>query len=179
MITIEHFLNVIQMKITGGEEFQWDCYGKSPRIIMSEKQADPEKNLEHNYEYSIECIFEPFDPEVREIIVWDFKLNNVYRWVSPSFREARKKEVVRRNLGNYDVYAFDDVPYTDVENEDDILEKARAIVNEEEYDERVAVDLDIPDDILFKLMKRAHDADMTFNDYLNRLMEIAVKEFDM
>lgn len=42
----------------------------------------------------------------------------------------------------------------------------------------VTIELDIEDALLFDLMKRAHEADVTFNRYIQALLEDYLEELD-
>ena len=64
----------------------------------------------------------------------------------------------------------------DLESDDDFIEKARAIRAGEDYDTRVSIPLDLPDDVLFTLMKQAHEQDITFNDHMENILRSACKE---
>lgn len=166
MIYIKDFLNAIDMKITGGEEVLWKCFGPFPRMILSEDEST----------YSIECIFQPGREEVCEICAWDFKHDNFYRWINPHFVKARADEVKKRGLEIYDTYAYDGIPYIDIEESCDILEKVKAIVNGEEYDTSIKIPISVSKNDLFDLMNQAHKENVTLNKYVNNIL--IKKEFD-
>jgi len=75
--------------------------------------------------------------------------------------------------------AWDDVNYIDLDVDEDFLEKAKSIVNGEDYDTRVSIPLDLPDDVLFELMKKAHEKDMTLNQLVEEALQIAIDEFKL
>ena len=52
-----------------------------------------------------------------------------------------------------------------------MLEKAAAIVNGEDYDTRVQVPLDLPDSLLNKLFRLAHEQDVTLNEYIETILK--------
>jgi hypothetical protein len=68
---------------------------------------------------------------------------------------------------------YGDIDYTDLETYDDFMEKATAIVHYEDYDTRVSIPIDLPEDELMNLFKMAHEADMTFNDYVTQILRNA------
>jgi hypothetical protein len=45
-----------------------------------------------------------------------------------------------------------------------------AIVAGEEYDTRVSIPIDLPEAELMVLFKLAHEADMTFNDFVEQVL---------
>ena len=69
-----------------------------------------------------------------------------------------------------DETAWDDVKFVELEDDDDFIQKAMAIRAGEEYDTRVSIPLDLPEDELMQLFKLAHEADMTFNDFVETVL---------
>jgi hypothetical protein len=92
------------------------------------------------------------------------------------FKEAHDSEADERSVEINQ--AWDDVNYVDLESDDDFIQKASAIVADEEYDTRVDVPLNLPDNQLFELMKLAHEADMTLNQYVEKILRQAIDEFN-
>jgi hypothetical protein len=64
----------------------------------------------------------------------------------------------------------------DLDFDEDFAEKARAIKSGEDYDTRVSVPINFPDDVLLTLMKQAHEADITFNQYIENVLKEAVEQ---
>jgi len=54
---------------------------------------------------------------------------------------------------------------------DDFIEKATAIIAGEDYDTRVQIQLDIPHDLLYKLMLQAHESDITLNEFILKILQ--------
>jgi len=63
------------------------------------------------------------------------------------------------------------VDYVDLETDEDWLTKAQAIVSGQDYDTRVSVPLDIEDDLVFEMMKQAHNRDITLNQYVELILK--------
>jgi len=59
---------------------------------------------------------------------------------------------------------------------DDFVEKATAIIAGEDYDTRVQIQLDIPHDLLYKLMLQAHEADLTLNEFIVKILQEAMSQ---
>ena len=57
-----------------------------------------------------------------------------------------------------------------LESDDDWFQKALSIVAGEDYDTRVTIPIDLPEAELMVLFKAAHDADMTFNDFVEKIL---------
>ena len=66
--------------------------------------------------------------------------------------------------------AWDDTKWIDLESDDDWIQKALAIVAGEDYDTRVTIPLDLPEAELMVLFKAAHAEDMTFNDFVEKIL---------
>jgi hypothetical protein len=66
--------------------------------------------------------------------------------------------------------AWENVDYVDLEANDDWIQKAQAIVAGEDYDTRVSIPIDLPEEELMVLFKMAHDRDMTFNDFIEQVL---------
>jgi hypothetical protein len=55
-----------------------------------------------------------------------------------------------------------------------IIDHAKSIIGLTQVDNQSTIELDMTDDELLMLFKMAHEADMTFNNFIN---EILAKEF--
>jgi hypothetical protein len=163
MITIEEFLNTVGYRISGGSEYQWECFGHNARYLDSEFRD----------RYSASIVFDAETQVVYEATVCDHSANRAYRWTHPEFKAAYEAEVRSRNAGDQ---AWDDVNYTDLETAEDWLDKSYAIVNGKIYDTRVSVPIDLPDHELLRLMTMAHERDMTFNDFVTEILEQALAD---
>lgn len=163
MITIEEFLNTVGHRISGGSEYQWQCFGPSARYLDSE--------FPHRYSASI--VFDTQTQVVYEATVCDYEANRAYRWLNPDFKSEFENEGQNRGCRDQ---AWDNVGYTDLDVPEDWLAKARAIVIGESYDTRVSVPIDLPDHELLRLMTMAHERDMTFNDFVTEILEHALAE---
>lgn len=62
---------------------------------------------------------------------------------------------------------------TELETDEDLLEKFNAIVQGRDYDTRVSIPIDLPEDYLMALMLEAHRQDITFNQLV---VNIIVKQ---
>jgi len=89
--------------------------------------------------------------------------------IAENKREKYAKEA-KRHLVNLNE-AWDDVEYVDLEVVEDFMEKAQAIKDGREYSTDVSIPLDLPDDLLMFAFKAAHAENMTFNDWMNRMLK--------
>jgi len=162
---MKDFFEVIEYKIESGAEFLWSCHGKNAQIISS---SVPD-------EYDASMIFDTVNQTVYEVTVSDYTTNKSYRLFNPDFREAYYAESEKRGLNP--TTAWDDVEYINLELAEDWLDKAEAIVNNEEYDDRVKIELTFEDrDELYALLLAAHEADMTLNNYITDVIRKTIDE---
>jgi predicted HicB family RNase H-like nuclease len=84
-----------------------------------------------------------------------------------------KKEAKRRDV-NKDT-AWDDVNYIDLEVDDDFIQKCLAIKAGEDYDTRIQVPLDLSDEMLYNMMKLAHEQDVTLNQLVEQVLREAIE----
>jgi len=148
MITLKEWMEVANYRITeGGDYF---AYGGAYALTSWSGDQDG---------YSIEIIFSPRTQEVYEVQACDYKHNRAYRLVHGDYRDEKLNDE-----------AWDDVNWVDLESDDDWIQKALSIVAGEDYDTRVTIPLDLPEAELMVLFKAAHDADMTFNDFVEKIL---------
>ena len=162
MITLKDFMDVVDHKITEGSHYGWQCYGPDAYRLDSWNQVQEG--------HTVSIVFDTRTHAVYEASAYDYKNIRAYRLINPDHKEAFETEAMNRGVEANE--AWDECRYVDLETEEDFLEKARAIVKGEDYDTRVQVDIDLPDDVLFQMMKLAHERDITFN----KLVEIALQE---
>ena len=168
MITLKDYLEAVDFKITGGDAYQWKCFGENARYLDCDS---PELNV-----YNVSCVFDSVDQTVYTIEAWDYGNDRVYRWIHPAYIKKHMKACAKHGV---DVYsASDSMNYTDLEVPEDILEKARAIVLQKAYDTRIKVPVDFTDEDLLKYMKMAHERDITFNQLVEEALRHAIEEVE-
>lgn len=169
MITLKDFMEVVDYKITEGSEYCWQCFGPNAYRLDSWNQ-DQEG-------HTVSIVFDTRTHEVYEASAYDYKRNRAYRLINPDYKFGHDDEAAGRGV---DIkQAWDDVNYVDLETDEDFLDKARSIVADEDYDTRVEVPLTLPDDSLFDLMKLAHEADMSLNQYVEQLLRHAIENHQL
>ncbi len=164
MVTIENFSQAVEYKFTGGSSYGWNCFGPDARWLDAEDKT-----------YSASIVFGGPDHTVFVAEVCDYPNRRAYRWVHPDYKEAHDAEVLEREVNN--LQAWDDVNYCELETGEDFLEKCKAIIAGRDYDTRVSVPLDIPDEDLLKFMLAAHERDMTFNQFVEEALKVAIEEY--
>jgi len=164
MITLKEWMEIVDYKITEGSDFGWLCYGKDVHMLDS-------WNGEQDG-HSFTVIFDTKTQVVYEVQAHDYVHNRAYRMINPDFQKKTKKEAKRRDVDKNN--AWDDVNYTDLEVDDDFIQKCLAIKAGEDYDTRVSVPMDFSDEELLQYMKLAHDLDITFNQFVERALREAI-----
>ena len=145
-------------RISGGSEYQWDCYGYNVRF------------LDYESDYAHASVV--FDTQTQ--IVYEAQVNSKdedvkpYRWLNPDTKEKYLAECKERNIDPNN--AWDNVSWVDTETTEDFLEKAEAIINGVEFDTRIKVPLDLDKEELFKLMSMAHERDLTLNELVEDIL---------
>lgn len=138
-------------RITGGSDYQWNCFGSDARFLDYESEY---AHVSIVFDSAIGCIYvAEVNPENDTTIA--------YRWINPAYKNEYLAEHVSRKI-DPDI-AWDDIKYTNLEVEEDWLEKARAIFLGESFDNRIQVPLNLDDDLLLQLAMEAHKRDITLN----------------
>ena len=164
-ITLKNFLECISYRITEGSDYLWNCYGSNSYQLDS-WAGNPQSN-------TVSAVFDKNTQTVYEMQAWDYANRRTYRWVNPDYIDAVKDEYKRRNL-SYSK-SIDDERFIDIESVKDMLQKSKAIAEGKEYDTRIIIELDFTDDELFMMMKMAHEMDVSFNKFVEHILEDAIK----
>lgn len=159
---LKEFLEATGFSITGGTEYCWSCFGNNARYIDTEKG-----------EHSASVIFDSVTQDAYEIHVSsEDDSNPPYRWINPDYLNAYKAEAATR--GQDYLQFCDDIKWADTDTFEDIIEKIRAIYNGLEYDKRVVLSMDMPDDLFAMCARAAHERDITFNDFIAKAIQSAI-----
>ena len=164
MITLKDFMEITDYRITEGSDFGWDCYGHNCYML------DSWNGEQDGHSFTI--IFDTKTQEVYEVQAHDYVHNRAYRLINPQYVEAHR--VAAQHHSALEKQAWDDVNYVDLEVDDDFIQKCLSIREGEDYDTRVQVPLDLDDDLLFDLMKMAHERDITLNQMVEQLLQAAI-----
>jgi len=163
MITMQQWMELVDYKITEGGEYGWACYGPNAYDLSSWNGVHGKGG------YSFNIIFSTKTQKVYEVTVCDYTRNRAYRMIVENKQEKHRKEAEHKSeLANQ---AWDDVEYVDLEVVDDFIQKCLAIRAGEDYSTDVSVPIDLPDDLLLFAFKAAHAENMTFNDWMNKMLK--------
>ena len=153
MLTLKEFMELVDFKITEGSDYHVNVPGLYLLSSWNGEQAG----------YSFDIAFDPADNQrVYLVEANDMKNNRAYRLKDPAL--------------DIDNVAWDGVEYTDLEVDDDFIQKCLAIKSGEEYDTRVSVPLELEDDLMFELMKKAHERDITLNQMVEEILREVIDQ---
>ena len=100
---------------------------------------------------------------IREIAAIDAKLSVNYQWINPAYGTEQEYESTQLRQ---------DMKWTQLDVQEDIEEKAGAIAEGKPYDPRVIVQVQLTDEECLIMMRKAHELDITFNQFV----EMALRE---
>lgn len=169
MISLKDFFECVEYKISDGSEYLWKCYGDGARTMSYYNGELGDAQV------TIYVVFTPNDQDVAEMQVWDGPNKREYRWIHPAFIEGHAQESINKNVDLKQSY--DNHNFIDIEEPEDILEKARAVFLGEEYDTRIQVKLDIGYENEYTLMSMAHEADMSLNQFVEHILREDMKKY--
>ena len=170
MITVKEFFETFGYRVTEGSDYGWSCYGPDSYSLSYWN------GIHGAGGFAGSVVFDTQTQIVYEAEVCDYTRDRAYRLINPAYIEAHKKEVTNR--GEWANKAWDDVNFVDLDVKEDWLEKAQAIVAGEDYDDRVQMPLDLDNELLFDLMKRAHEQDITLNQMIEQALRAAIEQHE-
>jgi len=170
MITMKEWMELVDYKITEGGEYGWTCYGPNAYSL------DSWNGIHDKGGYSFSIVFSTKTQKVYEVSVCDYTNNRAYRMIAESKRKKYAK--IAKHMGINLNEAWDDIEYVDLEVDDDFIQKSLAIKAGEDYSTDVSIPLDLPDDLLMFAFKSAHAENMTFNDWMNKMLREFVDKVD-
>ena len=148
MITLKEWMEIADYRITEGSDLYTNIPGLYSLSSWNEQQDG----------FSFFIAFDPKDDQrVYVVEACDYARNRAYRLKDPEIE--------------LDKQAWDDVNWTDLEVDDDFIQKALAIKAGEDYDTRITISLDLDDDLVFQIMKLAHERDITFNQMVEEILQ--------
>jgi hypothetical protein len=168
VITLKQFLETINYKITEGGSYGWQCYGPDAHTLSAWN------GIHGTGGWSANVVFDTNNQTVYEVDVCDYTNERAYRLINSKFSASMEQEAQER--GELANQAWDSVDYTDLEVEDDWLEKTQSIVAGIEYDSRIQIPVDFSDSELLSYMKLAHEQDITFNQLVVQALTEAIKQ---
>ena len=169
MLSMKEFMELVDHRITEGSDYGWQCFGPNSYQLSSWNGVHGAGG------WSANIVFSTKSQKVYCVEVCDYTNDRAYRMINPDYVKKNDKEAQSRgaNLNQ----AWDEVNYVDLEVDDDLAQKFKAIVAGTEYDTRVLVPVDFTDEELLTYMKAAHERDMTFNEFVVQALTEAIQAY--
>lgn len=164
MITIKQFMEVANYKIREGSDYQWTSYGPNAYVLDASLSDELDDNM-------CSIVFDTKNQTVYEVQTHDYIRNRAYRMINPVYKLAHGAECMSRNITDE---AWENVKFTDLDMDEDFIEKTKSILEGQEYDTRVQIEITLSDDEVIEYMKMAHKLDITFNELINRSLQSAI-----
>jgi len=156
-MTLQDYFELVEYKIGEGSNYMWRCFGDNAYSLTSSA-------LE---QYEVSVMYDTEDQTVFVMEAHDFINRRSYRIFNEKFKDAYFDECKTRGIEDA---AYDDVKFIDLDLYEDFAEKANAIIHGLDYDTRVLMSVNIPDDELLFMMKAAHKLDITFNEFVEQAL---------
>jgi hypothetical protein len=174
-MTLNDVINAAGARISGGDPYMWQCYGSNANYI---------EFRDTNGAGYAHAIYDTKNYIVYEIHIEVPNTEQCFRWLNPITKHAYYSEAEKRGIDPNN--AWDEVGYTHVDTDELILEYLEDIglgyynnlpilsskepIEEVGEDGRVGVPLELEDDELFNIMKLAHEADMSLNEFVEKIL---------
>lgn len=158
MLKLMDWMELVDYKITEGSEYFASLKENSPRLFSLSSWDGKQEGSSF-------------------FVAFDVKTQEVYSVEAHDFKNRRSYRIKHPDL-DVDNIAYDGVDFVDLESDDDFIQKAVAIKNGQQYDTRVSIPIELPDDELFALMKLAHERDMTFNQLVEEAISEALYKYE-
>lgn len=151
MLTLKEWMELVDYRITEGSEW----HGNIPDMYCLDSWSGDQDG------YSFTIGFSLKDQRVYFVEACDYQNSRAYRLKDPGIE--------------MDNQAWDNTEWRDLEVDDDFIQKALAIKAGENYDTRVSVPLELEDELLFELMKQAHEQDITLNQMVEQVLREVIE----
>jgi hypothetical protein len=155
MITLKEWMELVGYRITEGSEYYHDAYDNAYNFSHWNGNHDG---------HSLNIVFQLGTQTVYEVEVCDYYNSRAYRLINPDY--------VGRGQ---DTEAWDDVRWTDLEVDDDFMQKALAILQGTPYDTRVSVPVDLDNETFTELARQAHEQDITLNQLVENILRAEIE----
>ena len=150
-------------RITGGSEYGWNCYPEARSLDFESTHA------------WANVIFNSKTQEIYEASA-EFRIKEgarPYRWLNPDYSAGLTAESATRGFDH--TIAWDDIKWIDLDLAQDFLDKATAMFNDESFDTRVQVPLELDNETFIRLAKEAHERDITLNAMVELILRRVIE----
>lgn len=164
---LQEYITATENKISEGCDYQWNCFGMKPFMITTYFE---------NANTEATAIYDRKTLDVFSVEFLDNDSNTIYRYLDHKYKDAYYAECESRGIDPKN--EFDLFKIREVIVEADILNKINCSALGDEYDTRIKVPLDLPDPLLFDLMKLAHEKDVTLNELITGAIASSIERYE-
>jgi hypothetical protein len=104
------------------------------------------------------------------IDAWCSRTDRIYQWVNPHYLQAYHTELSERSVN-----LPEEKKLVNIADADKMLMICKTLHSGQEYNHNT-IDIDLPDDLLFKSLLMAHEQDITFNEYVSQVLNSYINE---
>ena len=159
MITMKQWMDLVQHRVTEGSAYTIECYGPNAHVLDA-WDGDQEG-------VSSSIVFDTVTQVVYEVSICEFKHDIAYRLVNPTYADALK--ALAGVKGGAWSAAYDGVEFTDFSTVDAFIEAASVLL-QHKVATMSSIELNLEDDLVYSLMKMAHERDITFNQLITEIL---------
>lgn len=167
--------------ISDGSTYGWSCFGPNACLVdfssspkMLTNVASVTFDRVNQTVYNVEVFFVTSDSESKD---------TAFRWINPEYIRAYRNESYGRGVPFKSSY--DGIEFIDKDNETEILEILKLAMSYPDaescgdelktYINTCLIEIDLNKDQLLELMVKAHERDITFNQYMGEVLQLAVE----
>lgn len=160
---LSDFLEAVDYKVTETSKFLWDCFGDKAQTFSYWNGESSDSSID------ISCTSDLVTQVVYMVEVWSPESNAVYIWGDPEYLESYIQEAKLRNVSP--MFGDEETDSVLFSSENAILEVCKSEMSINTPDKpTVEIEIELPDDLLFDAMMLAHGEDITFNEYVNKVL---------
>lgn len=158
-MNVNNVLDTVKYRIAQSSPYLYQSFGmENPRIFDF---FDIEEEVAGNFTADE-------SGKVYEIIAEIPNIGVCYRWVDPEFRNTLYQDSIKRGVDP--TVAWEDVKFTEVESEENILFKVHCICNRIYVNASENLVQELSDTTLLKLAKIAAENDITINSVITKMI---------
>lgn len=156
---IQTIFETVGYRIEQSNPFLYQCFGMNNPRIYDFVNIDEETSGNFTADES---------GKVYEVIAEIPEIGVCYRWIDKEFRESAVRETLNRGLDP--TIAWDDIKFIEIDSEENILLKVKAICNKIHFNDLGLHPTEISDSFFIKVAKMAAERDITFNEMVKLLI---------
>ena len=159
---IKEILELMNYQLASTTDYLWTSFGENAKFWdFYDTEENETCTAITNSKMEVVCL-EAFCDYLDE--------PKMYRWVDEKYKESFMNE------NNEKSYEENEYRIIDCETCDDILTKMKAILNRQNFDQRIKVPIELSDDLFLFVAKQAHEKDITFNQEMEHVLKTIIEK---